>query len=312
MAVQISEVRYKNFGRCLKIENAFVELLVTLDVGPRVIRYAIRGGTNVFFEDKTRQFQHDEKAMMDYYGRGACWYIYGGHRIWTSPEYMPQTYFPDNNRVRYAVEGTTVTFTPPPQRKNGIQMELSLTLEEYGTHVRAVHRVTNAGDAPKTFAVWCLSVLAPGGIEIVPFNRHNTGFLGNRLMALWPYTDMGDRRVSWGAEYFTLRQDKFAAKAFKVGADNRRGWAAYALRDVLFVKEFEHIDGAVYPDGGMSFETYTNNAFLEMETLSPMTEVEPGGTLTQTEQWSLIDGVRPPKPADWTGIAGLVAKFIDK
>ena len=146
MAVQFSEVRYKNFGRCLRIENAFVELLVTLDIGPRVIRYSIRGGTNFFFEDKARAVFHDEKAMMEYYGRGACWYIYGGHRIWTSPENWPGSYFPDNNRVRYEIRGNSASFLPPPQRRNGLQMELVVELEEYGTRVTVTNKVTNIAE----------------------------------------------------------------------------------------------------------------------------------------------------------------------
>ena len=124
MAVSYSEVRYKSFGRCLKIENAFAEVYVTLDFGPRVIRYALRGDANFFFEDRTRAVMHDEKAMTDYYGRGAVWYIYGGHRIWASPEAMPESYYPDNTRVRYSIGRTSVTFTPPPQRRNEIAMEL--------------------------------------------------------------------------------------------------------------------------------------------------------------------------------------------
>ena len=311
MAVQFSEVRYKNFGRCLKIENAFAELIVTLDIGPRVIRYSIRGGTNFMFEDKNRVVFRDEKAMMEYYGRGACWYIYGGHRIWTAPEAWPGSYFPDNNRVRYEIRGNSVSFLPPPQRRNGIQMELVVELEEYSTRVRVTNKVTNIEETEKEFSVWALSVLAPGGLEIVPFNRHDTGLLSNRTMAIWPYTEMDDKRVVWGKEYFTLRQDKRSAKNFKVGTDNRRGWAAYCLKDAMFVKELPYIEGAVYPDGGMNFETYTCNNFLEMESLSPLQKVAPGESIEHTEYWSLIDEVKAPKPGDFAAIGALVGRFIE-
>lgn len=311
MAITSSEIRYKNFGRCLKLENAFAEVCVTLDVGPRVIRYAVKGGANMFFEDKARAIVHDEKAMSDYYGRGAAWYIYGGHRIWTSPEAMPRSYFPDNNRVRYEVNGGRVTFTPPPQRKNGIAMELTLELEEYGTGVTVTMRVTNTAEEAQEYAVWALSVLAPGGIEIIPQNRHNTGLLSNRVMALWPYSDMSDKRVAWGNEYIMLRQDKKALKPFKIGTDNRRGWAAYAYRDCLFVKELPYIEGARYPDGGMNFETYTNALFLEMESLSPLENVAPGESITHVEKWSIIDDVKAPKLGDFSGAASLVGRFIE-
>ncbi len=311
MAVSYSEVRYRNFGRCLKIENAFAEIYVTLDFGPRVIRYALRGGSNIFFEDKGRTIFHDEKAMSDYYGRGASWYIYGGHRIWASPESLPESYYPDNTRVRYTATRSGVIFTPAPQRKNDLAMELELKLEEYGAGVTVKNRITNIAEKPKTFAVWALSVLTPGGLEIIPQNRHDTGLLGNRVMALWPYTDMSDKRVAWGHEYITLRQDKRAQTPFKLGTENRRGWAAYACHGVLFVKHFPFLEGAVYPDGGMNFETYTSHAFLEMESLSPLREMAPGETAELTENWDIIDDVKSPKAGDFAGVASLVTKLVE-
>lgn len=56
MALHISEVaQYENYGRCLKIENQAAEILVTLDVGPRVISYRLKDGKNVLFNDLERK-----------------------------------------------------------------------------------------------------------------------------------------------------------------------------------------------------------------------------------------------------------------
>ena len=51
MAVTYREMTYKTFGRVLAIENGVIELYVTLDVGPRIIRYSTVGGANVMHED---------------------------------------------------------------------------------------------------------------------------------------------------------------------------------------------------------------------------------------------------------------------
>ena len=50
-----------------------------------------------------------------------------------------------------------------------------------------------------------------------------------------------------------------------------------------------------YPDFGCSFETFTNNEFLEIETLGPLTKVLPGKTVEQVEHWSLHRNVNLPK-----------------
>ena len=164
--------------------------------------------------------------------------------------------------------------------------------------VDILHRITNHNPWEIEFAAWALSVLAPGGKEVVPFNTRETGLLANRTMALWDYTRMNDHRVWWGSRYMTLTQDRNETQPFKVGMDNESGWAAYFKGDCLFVKYFMHDMEGKYPDGGMSFETYTNERFLEMETLSPLELVAPGESIEHVEVWELMPGFAMPEDDD--------------
>jgi hypothetical protein len=142
-------------------------------------------------------------------------------------------------------------------------------------------------------------VLAPGGKEVVPFNTRDSGLLANRTMTIWPYTRMNDPRVWWGSRYMTLKQDTTPGQSpFKVGMDNEQGWAAYFKDQCLFIKYFIHDMDAHYPDGGMSFETYTNERFLEMESLSPLDVVEAGDTVEHVEVWELMPGYDTPENDD--------------
>jgi hypothetical protein len=62
------------------------------------------------------------------------------------------------------------------------------------------------------------------------------------------------------------------------------------------VKQFLHFDGELYPDySASSFETYTNDAILEMETLSPLVLLETEDSIEHTENWTLYDNVKEPK-----------------
>ncbi len=47
------------------------------------------------FEDTGRTFTASGEAF-ERFGGGA-WYIYGGHRLWTSPEGYPKSYYPDGS-----------------------------------------------------------------------------------------------------------------------------------------------------------------------------------------------------------------------
>ena len=58
---------YENYGRCVKISNGTVEAYVTIDVGPRVIRYAFVGGENVLFNDIARRSKRMGPDYDNYY-----------------------------------------------------------------------------------------------------------------------------------------------------------------------------------------------------------------------------------------------------
>jgi hypothetical protein len=54
-----------------------------------------------------------------------------------------------------------------------------------------------------------------------------------------------------------------------------------------FLKQYQADPTKTYPDFGCSFETFTNADFLEVETLGPMTKLEPGKGVSHVENWSL-------------------------
>lgn len=89
MAVQVTQ--HPDFGRCARISNDRVEMLVTLDVAPRIILYALIGGENVFAELPHAAVTVDNRT----------WRPLGGHRLWTTPEEIPGSYTVDESPVQY-------------------------------------------------------------------------------------------------------------------------------------------------------------------------------------------------------------------
>ena len=81
------------------------------------------------------------------------------------------------------------------------------------------------------------------------------------------------------------------ATPWKVGFGGFAPGFAYLVGGDLFVKRFDYEPEAEYPDGGCSVELFTNDAIMEVETLSPMALLEPGGSLTHIERWYLFDNV---------------------
>src|SRR3954453_10057514 len=84
--VRIEKTAWGGWPNCYRITNGEVELIVTTDVGPRVMRYAFVGGQNLFKEFTPQLGKHGEKE----------WMPRGGHRIWMGPEDAKLTYELDN------------------------------------------------------------------------------------------------------------------------------------------------------------------------------------------------------------------------
>jgi len=282
--VKIEEVKYKEFGNCVRIYNEVAELFVTLDIGPRIIKYALLDGPNVFCEHLTEEPQQKDTG----------WKIHGGHRLWHAPESVPRTYEPDNEKVDYMPIENGVMIESKVEKASGLKKNLIVILSQDSAETAVIHQVANKGVWPVEYAVWALSVMATGGVEVIPNNQNETGLLHNRSISLWSYAKMNDDRVYWGDKYVTLRQDPNATTAFKMGITNNQGWAAYINNGQAFVKRYAHFEGENYPDNNVSFETYTNDFMLEVETLSPMVKVNPEEMLEHIEVWNLTPDVDTP------------------
>jgi hypothetical protein len=73
-------------------------------------------------------------------------------------------------------------------------------------------------------------------------------------------------------------------RALKLGMDNESGQASYILNNYQFTISYKHKSNGEYPDYGCSLETYTNNHFLEIETLGPMAKLASKQSISHEEK----------------------------
>ena len=76
-AVKIEKTPYQGWPNCYRISNGTVELIVTSDVGPRIMRYGFPGGQNLFKEFEKQLGKTGEKEYQ----------LRGGHRVWVAPRH---------------------------------------------------------------------------------------------------------------------------------------------------------------------------------------------------------------------------------
>jgi len=281
----MEKIEYQGWEDCVRLSNGKIEVVVTTVVGPRIVRCGFCGGANLFASMEGEQG-----------GRGeATFRLRGGHRFWLAPEDMTLTYEPDNGPVDVQTIAGGVHLVQPRGPLSECRKELFVTMEAETDCVRLVHRVTNEGEALRRLAPWALSVMAPGGVAVIPLPPkipHTEAWLHNQSWTIWPYTDLTDGRWTLGRDYILFRQDA-ATGPGKIGIAHRQGWAAYQLGRDLFVKYFGFDADAAYPDGGVNFETFSNEQFLELESLGGLVDLAPGQSVTHEETWQLFADTEP-------------------
>jgi len=296
--VKVEQIEHNKWKNVFRIFNDTVQLVVLTEVGPRILFFGFLGEENEFHEIP----EHSGK------GGDQIFRVYGGHRLWVAPE-IPRTYYPDNVPVAVQRQNDTFVFTAPPESLppgTNLQKEIEIKLAETGARVTVTHRIRNLGGKPAEMAPWALSVMAGGGIAILPLpprapmspNR----LLPEGVLALWSYTDLSDPRWKMGTRYIQLQQARNCSGTFEQqmgGIFNSLGWGAYFRKGHLFIKKISVEKMARYPDFGCNFEIYTDAHSLELETLGPLRTLEPGDTAEHTEHWSLFKDIQGGEDESW-------------
>jgi hypothetical protein len=293
-AVTIEREDYRGWPDTYRVANQHLEARVVTAVGPRIIDLRPGGGANLF---------HVRDAEAGRSGE-AEWMFRGGWRLWVAPEARATTYAPDNAPCAVAVDGAVLRVTGPPQPAAGIQkvIEIEPDAEAPCLHVRS--RIRNIGQQPVTYAAWSLSVMRPGGRAFAPLDVGPLdAFDATRKLILWSYSELAEPRYRFGDRLVQVDQSRVAAAPAstgrrddesKIGVDSAQGWAAYLVDRTLYLKRFPHDPHAPYPDGGATIEIYSSAEFLEVENLSPLTTIPPGGELMYPEDWWVFPNVDIP------------------
>jgi hypothetical protein len=95
-AVKIEKTNYQGWPNSYRISNGEVEVIVTSDIGPRIMRYAFPGGQNVFKEFAEGLGKSGEEK----------WQLRGGHRIWFAPEDAVKRTRPTTARCTFPLKAT--------------------------------------------------------------------------------------------------------------------------------------------------------------------------------------------------------------
>jgi len=275
----LKSLNYRDL-ECVQLSNDSISLLATVSVGPRLLELRFTGGENILADLPD--------AILESTG-GDPLRLLGGHRLWYAPEIPQRTYIPDNEPVMCTETENGVHLVQKIEEATGIQKSMRVLLPDDRAIVVIDHQLTNYGLKPIDCAPWAITQMRPKGVAILPhpFTEVDPhGVRPNRTLVLWPYTDINHSSIRWGND-FTFIRAELEEGAIKIGFPNPRGWLAYQWKNILFVKRAQFFENENYFDQNSSSQCYCNPNFLELETLGPSVQLDPGESISHREIWEM-------------------------
>ena len=120
---------YKDYGKVVSITNGVIEAYVTVDIGPRIIRFGYVGEQNILCDNRSSLGCLEDDAYHAFFGEGRRWESLGGYRVWVTPEGYPETYTPDDRPVSFTVNPDSVVFTALPDNEVGILKTVTIKMD---------------------------------------------------------------------------------------------------------------------------------------------------------------------------------------
>jgi len=275
---------YYGLPTCI-IRNKHLRLEFLAEAGPRIVRLMLAGS------DENQLAEAPDVHWTTPYGE---YFLRGGHRLWHAPEAVPSSSVPDNSGlvIEELLNGA-VRLSQPPEPDTKIRKSLEIRLHDDRPAVTVCHELWNGGAWPAELAPWAITQMRLGGVAVLPQRvepMDSDGVVPNRHLVLWPYTHWQDPRLRLGDE-FVLIEAQPQPSIFKVGYLNHHGWIGYLREGALFVKRFEPCADQPHPDMSCNVEVYCNGRFIELETLGPLSRLEPSQSVTHVETWELYAGL---------------------
>jgi hypothetical protein len=293
----------------MTIQNRWLTLLIAPQLGGRIIQVEMGGYEYLFNNPSLAGFEPDHTRL----GENGSWLNFGGEKVWpapqgwNSPDQWPGPPDPVLDSGIYAIDETdpsaehnVINLTSPYDPFTGLQITRKINLEPAFSVVSITVSFQNRGKVPRKWSVWPVCQFRiPEGESlnnhrvICPVHPDSRFVAGYKVMhglvnnPQYRFDDFGN---------FEVNYDYLVGKA---GLDTNSDWIAYLNKKngKVFVLMFCYEDGKSYPEDtsvqiwtqgkGLIFsrnriaeykdDKVKNPPYIEMELVSPLYEIPPGG-----------------------------------
>ncbi len=288
MSISVKEINTDEFGHCVLITDKKMNIVVTIDYGPRIV--------SVTSGDKPNLIYHETSPEID-----RC----HGHKMRLTLERASNGVYFDNSPVMYTLmeDGVKLIQTV----KEPIRLELSMDImpNSETESLMIAHSVVNKSKEPVKLSIYTETPLLHSGFVFVPQNTLDEPDKPQRILMLWNNTQWTDRRLHIGDQYITVMGNETSSK-LKIGLNNTAGLCGYIYGNDAFIKHYIHNKTALYPFSHCSTAVTAHENFLSIQTASPFYVIDPGEAARHVENWRFLSTEHLCSPDNETSVDRLV------
>lgn len=284
--VSVTQIRYTKWDGAWKIDNGKCEMVIVPQVG-RVMSFSLSGSQNLLWNNP-------ELAGQTVPRDDNTWHNFGGDKVWPTQQDWWIKYTTRNGwPPPYSFDGAAQTaerikggvrMTSPPSPEFGTKTVREFVMDADRPLVHVRQWFTKSEGKPVTMSLWTVTQVRTPDFAILPIGGPTD------LKTLGPVVP---DRLKTGNGIVSLRNDPSASQKIGAVASTRTDsdWVAGVFGREMLVESRQRRDGT-YPDGNCQAEVYTapakDGSYVELEMLSPMTELTAGKTLRDDAVWQIV------------------------
>lgn len=283
LSLNVKEINTENLGHCALLTYENIEVIVTLDYGPRIVSMRKNSGPNLIYSEKDYQYQRNH-----------------GHKMRITIEKSTNAVYCDEYPVRYSPMSDGVSFIQTLNEP--IQLELSMDVvfnNDIGDFM-VVHSVYNKSKEDVKLSIYTETPFCNEGFVFIPQSNIKENERPSRVLSLWDNCRWDDKRLFIGEQYVTIHSNipeiekdgefrliggDFGNDRVKIGVNNTAGFCGYIENGYSLIKRYVHNRNALYPFTSCSAFATVNENHLSIQNTSPFYMIGPGESARHIESW---------------------------
>lgn len=271
---------------CIELNNGSTRVVLDPNIGGRVLVYEING-KNILYFDKAHEGITDGYSIQRI---DAGRFDFGPTRV------LPKRDLYFKGKWKAEITGElSARMTSQVDPALNVLVVRDFVLDKKTSRLSCTQTFTNIGKEAKYLCAWGRTFVHGGGISLTPINPHSRypdghiGYLQCNNQNVMVYQHAEDPNVRIRDNILeTLGTTNYS----KFVMDGEEGWMAYlSPEDLMYIKTFEFFPNKKY--GEMTAATASiwqfEDRIYEIEPYGPLERVEPGQSISFTENWDLIE-----------------------